>query len=125
MKISKVAILALILSTVFVACNKDKDQIPANNFAIEGTWKGTTGNGGFFGINIKSNGTLERIGNNGAVSATGSWQFNGTTLTGSYDFSSGTHVTMSANVDKANNKMSGTWTNNAGEQGTMQATKAN
>jgi hypothetical protein len=125
MKISRLAILAFILATTLIACKKDNDNDNQDSFAMEGVWKGTTGNGGFFGVNIKQNGTLERINSSGDVSATGTWQLSGNTLSGSYDFASGTHVVMSATVDKANHKFSGTWSNNGGEQGTMQANKVN
>lgn len=124
MKILKMAAFALLLSTAFIACSKDKDNTSAP-FVLEGTWKGQTGNGGFFGLNIKAGGTLERIGSTGSVSATGSWQLVGNTLSGTYDFSNGTHVIMSATVDMKKYKLTGTWSNNGGEQGTMYADKTN
>lgn len=121
MKFIRMAAIALVLSTAFVACSKDKNDTP---FVIEGTWKGTTGGGGFFGVNLKAGGVLERIYSDGQVGATGTWQLNGKTLTGEYHFASGTDVTMTANVDTKHNKFSGSWSNDAGEIGTMQATKA-
>jgi hypothetical protein len=122
MKFIKMAAIAIVLATVFVACSKDKNDAP---FVIEGTWKGTTGSGGFFGVNLKPGGVLERIYSNGSVGATGTWQLNGKTLTGEYHFVSGTDVTMSATVDTKHNKFSGNWSNDVGETGTMEATKAN
>ncbi|HEX5653510.1 MAG TPA: hypothetical protein VFX58_10575 [Chitinophagaceae bacterium] len=121
MKILRMTFLALVLSSLFMACNKDNDTTPP--FSIEGKWTGTTGNGGYFGMNIKPGGVLERISSSGSVSATGHWQLNGNALTGDYTFTSGTVVTMQATVDKSQNKLSGTWANNGGEQGTMSATK--
>jgi hypothetical protein len=112
-----------LLSTTFISCSKDKENT-SNTFSIEGTWTGKTGNGGQFGIHIKSGGVLERFGASGTVSATGTWQINGNTLNGTYDFATGTHVVMTATVDKSNNSLTGTWVNDAGEQGTMFAEKA-
>ena len=122
MKFIKTAAFVLLLSTAFIACKKDNDT-PAP-FTIEGAWKGQTGNGGFFGLNIKPGGVLERISSGGAVSATGTWEMNGNTLTGDYTFTSGgTIVEMTATIDQAKNKMTGTWSNNGGEIGTLTAEK--
>lgn len=123
MKFFKTAFLALLVSTAFIACDKDNDLKPSV-FSVEGVWKGTTGNGGFFGLNIKPGGSLERISSTGEVSATGNWQLTDNTLSGNYHYiASGTDVTFTATIDKAKNELSGTWSNNGGEQGTMSATK--
>lgn len=114
MKFLKSAVLAALLSTVFFACKKDNNE---PGFIIEGKWEGKLGNGnatptGFIGLTIKPGGVLERTISSGSVSATGTWQLNGNSFTGTYTFtSSGTVVNLVGTVDKAKNKISGTWSN--------------
>lgn len=126
MKILKTAIIALFVSTAFIACSKDKNE-PAG-FSIEGSWTGKIGTGavtpnGQYALNIKKGGTLERIGANGTVSASGSWSIVGDTFTGIYFYSNGTVVDISGTVDQSKNKLTGTWENNGGEEGTFYADK--
>lgn len=123
----KSASLCLLLSLVFVACKKSND---APSFNIEGYWEGKLGTGNatpnnYFGIKIKPGAVLERYNGNGTLSATGTWQLNGNTLTGTYTFTSGTIVTLTASVDKGQNKLSGTWKNSGEEEGLWNATKKN
>lgn len=127
MKVLKMAIIALFVSTAFVACNKDNDDKPAG-FTIEGSWSGKIGTGdvapnGQYALNIKKGGTLERIGANGTVSASGSWNLVGDTFTGIYFYSNGTVVDVTGTLDKASKKITGTWENNGGEEGTLYVNK--
>ena len=123
MKILTTAVIALFTAATFIGCKKESINTPSS-FTIEGKWEGTTGSGGYFGMNIKSGGELERLNASGAVAATGSWQLNENSLSGAYHFpSSNTDVTFNAIVNKNQNTFSGTWSNNGGEQGTMIASK--
>ena len=125
MKVLKISLLVFFLSAAFIACEKDDDSTPPP-FSIIGTWEGTTGNGGYFGAKFQQGGQMQRILSSGSVSATGSYQLNGNTLTGNYTYiTSGTQVTFTATVDKNLNTLNGTWQNNGGEQGTMTAQKKN
>jgi hypothetical protein len=121
MKFVKAAIVALLITAAFASCKKDDVEAP---FTIEGVWDGETGNGGQFAINVKPGGVLERLNYADAVVATGNWQLNGNTLTGDYYFpSSDTEVTFSAEINSNQRTLSGTWSNNGGEVGTMTASK--
>jgi len=123
MKILTTAVIALFTAATFIGCKKESISTPPS-FTIEGKWEGTTGSGGYFGMNIKSGGGLERLSASGSVAATGNWELNGNSLSGSYHFpSSNTDVSFNATVNKAQNTFSGTWSNSGGEQGTMTASK--
>jgi hypothetical protein len=125
MKFIRTTIMTLLISAAFAACSKDKD-IPA--FSVEGNWSGKIGTGnatpsGQYALNIKSGGSLERIGANGTVSASGSWSLQGNAFTGIYFYSNGTVVDITGTVDKSNNKITGNWSNNGNETGTFYINK--
>ena len=125
MKFVRTAIVALFITGALVACKKDKD-LPT--FTIEGSWTGKIGTGaaspnGQYALNIKNGGSLERIGANGTVSATGSWNLQGNTFTGIYFYSNGTVVDITGTLEKASNKITGTWSNNGNEEGTFYINK--
>lgn len=121
MKVVRTAFIALLITVAFAACKKDHDKAP---FTIEGLWEGNTDGGGYFGINVNPGGTLERLNGSGSVVATGTWLLEGTTLSGDYHFpSSNTDVTFSAEINSNQETLSGTWSNNGGEVGTMTASK--
>jgi hypothetical protein len=124
MKFVRTTIFALLVAVSFTACKKDNDvKAP---FTIEGLWEGNTNGGGYFGINVVAGGTLERLNGSGSVVATGHWELNGTTLSGDYHFPvSDTEVTFSAEINSNLETLSGTWSNDGGELGTMTATKSN
>lgn len=121
MKFVRTAFVALLVTVAFTACKKDDAKAP---FTIEGLWEGETGGGGYFGINVIPGGTLERLNPSGGVAATGTWELNGNTLSGDYHFpASNTDVTFSAEINSKQETLSGTWSNNGGELGTMNASK--
>lgn len=121
MKFVRTAFIALLVSASFASCKKEKTKAP---FTIEGLWEGNTDGGGYFGINVNPGGDLERLNTYGNVAATGSWELNGNTLSGDYYFpSSNTIVTFSAEINTKEQTLSGTWTNDGGEIGTMTASK--
>ncbi len=129
MKILKSALVVLMLSAAFVACKKDDVQPQQPAFSIEGTWEGKIASGsaipyGQYALNIKPGGGLQRVNKSGSVSASGTWQLSGNSFSGNYNYASGTVVTFSATVDKAQKKISGSWQNNGGEQGTFYVTKS-
>jgi hypothetical protein len=125
MKFLRTAIVALFITGALVACKKDKD-LPA--FTIEGSWTGKIGNdadipSGQYALNIKKGGSLERIGANGTVSATGSWNQQGNAFTGIYFYANGTVVDIIGTVDKSTNKITGSWSNNGNEEGSFYLNK--
>jgi hypothetical protein len=123
MKILKIAIITLFASAVLGACKKENVET-AHSFTMEGKWVGTTNGAGYFAMNIKPGGDLDRLNSSGSIVASGSWQLKGDTLSGNYQFlSSGTDVTFSALVNKNQNTFSGNWSNSGGEYGTMSASK--
>lgn len=123
MKLVKTLLAGIVFSTLLIACKKDNDTAPV--FSIHGLWEGKIGSGsstpsGQYALNIKSNGTIERISSNGAVSATGTWQLDGVNLTATYTYpGNGGTVTITASVDKAKNKIDGYWENTGNEDGTF------
>lgn len=125
MKFLRPALVVILATVAFTACKKD-DIRPS--FSIEGSWVGKIGTGsaspsGQYALNIKADGTLERISSNGAVSATGAWNMQDNTFTGIYFYSSGTVVDVNGTVDKSNNKLTASWKNNGGEEGTLYVIK--
>jgi hypothetical protein len=126
MKFLRTAIVALFISTAFMACTKDDVTTPS--FKMEGVWDGKIGQNsdepaGQFKLNFIEGGYLERVSSSGSVSATGSWNLKGTTLIAVYFYSNGTIADITGTVDKAKNKLTGTWSNNGGEQGTLYVDK--
>ena len=123
MKILKIAIIALFTSAALVACKKENvDSVQP--FTIEGKWVGTTNGSGYFGMNIKPGGSLDRLNSSGSIVASGNWQLKGDSLLGNYEFlSSGTEVIFKALVNRTQNTFSGNWSNSGGETGTMAASK--
>lgn len=117
--------LALLLMATIVACKKDSE--PAA-FTIVGKWVGAIGQdanppSGYYAINIKSNGTIERIDADGDVNATGTWELEGNELTAIYTYPGSTVVFIDATVDKSQNKLTGNWENSGDEEGTFYATR--
>lgn len=127
MKIAKTLLIGLVFSTLWMACKKDNDSVA--EFNIVGMWEGKIGSGsntpsGQYALNIKSNGTVERISASGNVSATGTWQLNGTVFTATYTYpGTGGTATVDASVDKAKNKIDGMWENTGNEEGTFYLVK--
>ncbi len=125
MKVLKSFLLVALFAIVSASCKKENDNPP---FIIEGSWEGKLGTGSaqptsFIGLNLKSNGVLERLGSSGSISATGTWQLTGNNFTGAYTFTDGVSVTLTATTDKANNKLSGTWVNSGNNTGTWYVSK--
>jgi hypothetical protein len=124
MKILKIAIIALLTSAALVACKKENVDSVQQPFTIEGKWVGTTNGSGYFGMNIKSGGSLDRLNSSGSIVASGNWELKGDSLLGNYQFlSSGTEVIFKALVNRTQNTFSGNWSNSGGEVGTMTASK--
>jgi hypothetical protein len=125
MKFLRTTIMALFITGAFVACSKDHDT-PA--FSIEGSWSGKIGTGaaspsGQYALNIKKGGVIDRIGSTGSVSASGSWNLTGNNFTAIYFYANGTVVDVTGTLDKSNNKITATWENNGGEEGTLYVNK--
>lgn len=127
MKHLKSLAIALLLTTAFVACKKDTD---APVFTMVGKWTGKIGSGsnepsGQYALNVKANGTIERISSNGEASASGTWTLEGTVFTAMYTYSNGTVVNVDGSVDKSQMKLTGFWENSGGEEGTFYANRSN
>jgi hypothetical protein len=128
MKHLKGIAMTLLLTATLVACKKDSE--PAL-FTMTGKWVGKIGQGsseptGYYALNIKSNGTIERISSNGEVSATGTWTLEGEVFTAIYTYpGSGGTVNVDGTVDKGKNKLVGFWENTGDEEGTFYATRNN
>lgn len=126
MKFLRTAILATLVSATFIACSKDDKATPV--FTMEGIWEGKIGENsdapsGQYKLNIKQGGAVDRVGSNGSVSASGTWQLEGNVFSATYSYSNGTVVVVEGTVDKGNNKITAEWSNNGGEVGTLYANK--
>lgn len=119
--------LLLVLTTAFFSCKKDnKDTKPV--FVTEGTYVGKIGSGvqipnGHFSIQLKSGGLLDRINESGTVSATGTWQRNGSAFTAHYETSNGVKVDLTGTITESQKRIQGNWENNNGVSGSFYATK--
>lgn len=119
--------MALLIATAFVACSKDNDDTPAP-FTIEGDWSGKIGTGivtpsGQYAIRIKPGGVIERVNGSGTVTASGTWELIGDGFIATYNYENGTVVNVSGTVDKILERITATWENNGGEEGTLYADK--
>jgi hypothetical protein len=129
MKFIKFFAAGLLMAALFTACSKDKDSSTPPAFNIVGVWEGKLGSGvnipnGFFGLNVKSGGNLDRISADGEVTGTGTWTLDGTTFKGHYvATSNGVEIDVTATVDKAANKLTGAWENSGDNSGTWYASK--
>lgn len=118
---------AILLTTAFAACSKNNDDTPPP-FVMDGLWEGKIGTGsvtpsGQYALKIKPGGIVERVNSSNNVTASGTWQLNGSNFTATYNYSNGTIVSVTGTVDKGKNKLTATWENNGNEEGTLFANK--
>ena len=132
MKKVKMALIALVFATGFVACNKDSDE-DVINAPVEGTYVGKYGFGNDtpdldFIFKVSPNGIFQEISaTSGNVKGQGTWNVNGNTLTATYTmlFSPYSKYSVSGTYDPATQKMTGTWgyDNNVSDGGKMDMAK--
>ncbi len=99
----------MIMTMAIFSCKKD-DVKPS--FFIVGKWSGKHGDtvpDTYYGLVFQSGGVLQRIAASGTVGATGTWNYSGNTLTGTYTFDNGTVVSLKATFDPATGKLNGTY----------------
>ena len=128
MKKVKMALIALVFATGFVACNKDSDD-DVINAPVEGTYVGKYGFGNDnpdldFKFKVSPGGIFQEISTTtGNVKGQGTWSVNGNTLTATYTmlFSPYSKYSVSGTFDAATKKMTGTWgyDNNTSDGGKM------
>jgi hypothetical protein len=136
MKFLKFAIVALLLSTAFFSCSKDKDDDfkPSNgNTAIEGKWVGTYGFGNdaptiYYCLNVKAGGEIEELNSSGVSKCiSGTWSLNGNVFTAKYQWKAPllTKYSVTAIFNSATGKLVGTWgyNDNATNGGKWEQTK--
>ena len=81
MKILTTAVIALFVSTAFIACKKDHVSTPpASNSSIEGKWEGSytsdaSGNSFYYSLNLKAGGVIEEINTSGEKIGEGTWTY--------------------------------------------------
>ena len=127
MKIVKSLFMALVIAYAFGACSKDNDST-SPPFAIEGMWDGKIGTGtaapsGQYALRIMAGGSIERINSSGTATASGNWQLAGNNFSATYNYSNGTVVNVVGIIDKGKNKLTATWENSGGEEGSLYANK--
>ena len=127
MKVLQILAVTLLMTIGFTSCSKDKDD-DAPVYVMEGKWTGKLSSGsgtptGQFAMNAKPGGSFERLGSSGSVVGTGSWNLTGNSFTANYTLtSSGTVINLTATLEKASNKLTGSWTNDGGGSGLWNAT---
>jgi hypothetical protein len=132
MKKVKLALIALVIATGFVACNKDSDD-EVISFPVEGTYAGKYGFGADapdldFKFKVSPGGIFQEIGaSSGDVTGQGTWTLNGNALSATYTmlFSPFNKYSVSGTYDPATKKMTGTWgyDNNPSDGGKMDMAK--
>lgn len=128
MKKMKMALLALVFATGFVACNKDSNDEVISS-PVEGIYVGKYGFGNDnpdldFKFKVSPGGIFQEISTStGNVKGQGTWSVNGNTLTATYTmlFSPYSKYSVSGTYDPATQKMTGTWgyDNNVSDGGKM------
>lgn len=131
MKKVKMALIALVFATGFVACNKDSDDVAPS--PVEGTYVGKYGFGNDtpdldFIFNVSPSGIFQEISaTTGNVKGQGTWTVNGNTLSATYTmlFTPYSKYSVTGTYDPATQKMTGTWgyDNNASDGGKMDMAK--
>jgi len=110
------AILGLTIILFAASCSKDDPATPTPT--PQGTWAGTAqyGTGGgnptyIFSLNLKANGTVDIVGNNGVAidNATGTWQLVQDSVKATYAYTASSAVySLSAKYSASSNIMTGT-----------------
>lgn len=114
MKVLKAAIIAVVVSTSFLACKKDSSK-PAPSVA--GKYVGAYGFDNenpsyFYSLNIRADGVIQEIGeSSGSPTGEGTWQMNGNTLTATYTmlFEPYNKYSVIATFDEGKGTLTGTW----------------
>lgn len=97
----------------YCACSKDSKSKSVNNI-INGTWEGKWGDGPqspqyFIKFNIKPNGQLERVSEQGGITATGTWSLNGVQFEASYTHLDGEEHKIAGLYTDFDGVIIGTW----------------
>jgi hypothetical protein len=142
MKFLKFTIVAFLLSTVFVACEKNKDAIPAppppptpipapETKPVQGMWMGNRYGPDksvpvYFGFDVKTQGKLDVLNTAKQVIGTGSWNFYNEVFTATYIISGQAYSIKNDFFNKPD-EIGGTWgfDNNDSNGGTWKMNKIN
>jgi hypothetical protein len=131
MKFIKLSIVALILPVLFFSCKKDHTD---TTYPVEGTWSGVYGFDNdapsiLYRLNLKHGGVIEELYASGQPKGSGTWSFNGNSLSAHYQWKSplNTIFTIVATYNPATQKLTGTWgyDNSATDGGKWEAAKSN
>jgi hypothetical protein len=124
MKLSKFALVAVFISTLFVACSKDDDAAPSSpsTSTLVGLYTGSYGFGSetpdiAYKLNFKSNGVIQEIGLAlGEPTGEGTYSLSGNKLSAKYKMLLPPYndYFIEATYDSKTNTLSGTWSFEAG-----------
>lgn len=94
---------------------------PAAPVSLPGTWTGTWGSGAsngpnYYSFRFNADGSMQLLGQNGAVLANGRYTFTNNQLNGSYTYSTGGTYNYAGTLD-ASNTLNGNWSAGAGGSG--------
>lgn len=110
MKIFSVFAVLMFTAATLVSCKKEKSEP-----SIVGTWVGKFAEANdppqyHYAFNMLSNGTLQRIDQNGNITGTGTWELNGIDFKATYVYENGNYLFSLAGLyTDFNGEIIGTW----------------
>lgn len=110
----KSTLLVALLVTAFLACKKDNTE-PKDSASLAGIWEGKWGDvgqtpGNFIKFEFKSNGTVNRLDEQGVIIATGTWTVSGVNFECTYTHNSNGQVHKIAGLyTDFDGAITGTW----------------
>ncbi len=115
-QISKITLILLIASSVFVSCKKDDVATPQGPTTIEGKWVGKYGYDSedpshYYSFDIKADGTIRELDDDQEVLGSGTWQLTGSAFDAVITWDPPFHSTfmVTGYFDAATGELYGAW----------------
>ncbi len=110
------SIIVLAITSLFIACKKEKAEESNSPTGLVGIWIGEYdyyeyNDSYYYSFEIKADGTIKEISYYGEVSGEGTWSLTGNTFTATYKSTgaAGKIYSVQATYDAANKKLGGSW----------------
>ena len=107
LQLKSISLLLMLGLVVFASCKKDN---PPSAESLAGRWSGKYGQGNqdnSFTFNLLEGGALQYIGVNNTVTATGTWEVNGSQVLAIYNFNVNATYKFKGNYNKLTKKITG------------------